>query len=120
MARGPAAEMRAVRRIPRAALLGYLWKMALEFEWDPTKAEANLTKHGVPFDEAVTAFADPHGRVVADPRHSVGELRFAILGLSNAGRLLAVMFTERGERIRLISARKATRRERADYEENPS
>ena len=94
--------------------------MTAEFEWDPRKAAANLTKHGVGFDEAVTVFRDPNGRIVTDPRHSVGEERLALLGLSERGRLLAVMFTERGNRIRLISARKVTRRERTDYEETSS
>ena len=91
--------------------------MALRFEWDPAKAAANLAKHGVSFDEAATAFGDPLGRVVPDPRHSVGEERLALLALSARERLLAVMFTERGEVIRIISARLATRHERRDYEE---
>jgi uncharacterized protein len=91
--------------------------MALAFEWDPQKAAANERKHGVTFDEAVTAFGDPFGTVVDDPRHSVGETRLVLLGYSQANRLLAVMFTERGDRIRLISARTAIRRERKDYEE---
>ena len=93
--------------------------MPLRFEWDPGKAAANLAKHGVSFDEASTAFGDPLGRVVPDPRHSVGEERLALLAVSLRGRLLAVMFTERerGEVIRIISARLATRHERRDYEE---
>jgi uncharacterized protein len=91
--------------------------MTFAFEWDPQKAAANERKHGVTFDEAVTAFGDPLGTVVDDPRHSVGEVRLVLLGYSQATRLLAVMFTERGDRIRLISARTATRRERKDYEE---
>jgi uncharacterized DUF497 family protein len=91
--------------------------MAFTFEWDPRKAVANARKHGVSFDEAATAFADPSGLVVDDPRHSVGEVRVALLGHSESGRLLAVMFTERGDRIRLISARRATRREHRQYEE---
>lgn len=70
------------------------------------------------FDEAATAFADPFGIVVDDPRHSVDEPRVALLGRSESSRLLAVMFTERGDRIRLISARKATRREHRHYEES--
>ena len=73
--------------------------------------------YGVTFDEAATAFADPFGIVVDDPRHSVDETRVALLGHSESSRLLAVMFTERGDRIRLISARKATRREHRHYEE---
>ena len=91
--------------------------MAFTFEWDPRKAAANERKHRVTFDEAATAFADPFGVVVDDPRHSVDEVRVALLGHSTSNRLLAVMFTERGDRIRLISARKATRREHRHYEE---
>ena len=91
--------------------------MALTFEWDPQKAAANVRKHGVTFDEAATAFGDPFGSVTDDPRHSQSEGRDVLLGCSQANRLLAVMFTERGDRIRLISARTATRRERKDYEE---
>ena len=91
--------------------------MAFTFEWDPQKANANARKHGVTFDEAVTAFGDPFGLIVDDPRHSETEPRAVLLGYSRAGRLLAVMFTERGDRLRLISARPATRRERRHYEE---
>jgi len=91
--------------------------MALAFEWDRRKAQANLRKHGVAFAEAMTVFQDPLGRLVDDWRHSVGEERYALLGTSTAGRLIAVMFTERGERIRLISARRATPSERQHYEE---
>jgi len=93
--------------------------MAFAFEWDPRKAASNARKHRVTFDEAVTAFVDPFGRIVEDPRHSTVEPRFVLLGHSEHHRLLAVLFTERGDRIRLISARKATRRERHDYEEGP-
>ena len=92
--------------------------MALEFEWDPAKAIANLRKHRVTFPEAMTAFADPLGGVQDDPAHSVSEARFVLLGRSSRGRLLAVMFTERGtDRVRLVSARPATRSERRSYEE---
>jgi uncharacterized DUF497 family protein len=91
--------------------------MAFTFEWDPRKALANEHKHGVTFDEAATAFEDPLGIVTDDPRHSAGEERMVLLAYSEATRLLAVMFTERGDRIRLISARTATRREHRDYEE---
>jgi uncharacterized DUF497 family protein len=75
------------------------------------------TKTRVTFDEAATTFGDPFGSVTDDPRHSVDERRQVLLGYSQANRLLAVMFTERGDRIRLISAQTATRRERKDYEE---
>lgn len=91
--------------------------MALTFEWDAEKAASNVAKHGVAFDEAATVFADPLGRIVADPRHSMGEDRLVLLGHSHHNRLLAVMFTERGEVIRLISARPATRQERRDHDE---
>lgn len=91
--------------------------MALEFEWNPAKAAANVVKHGVSFEEASTVFGDRLSLTTPDPRHSQGEARFAILGLSARNRLLAVYFAERGERIRIISARQATRRERTDYEE---
>lgn len=91
--------------------------MAMTFEWDPAKARANLRKHGVSFTEALTVFKDPLGRLVPDLRHSVGEDRFALLGVSEQNRILAVMFTERGERIRLFSARLATKSERRSYEE---
>jgi len=89
----------------------------LNIEWDPRKAARNLAKHGVSFQEAATVFGDPLGRMVTDPRHSVEEERYVLLGLSRQQRLLAVMFAERGEAIRLISARGATRRERRNYEE---
>jgi uncharacterized DUF497 family protein len=92
--------------------------MALTFEWDARKAAANLAKHSVSFDEAVTVFADPLGRLEDDDRHSGSEVRLVLLGRSSADRLLAVMFTDRGaERLRLISARQATRSERQQYEE---
>jgi len=91
--------------------------MDLEFEWDPRKAAANLRKHGVAFEEAATAFADPHSITIADPDHAVGEDRFVLVGRSAGQRLLVVIHLERGERIRLISARLAAGRERRAYEE---
>jgi uncharacterized protein len=91
--------------------------LALEFEWDPQKAAVNLAKHDVSFEEAATVFGDPLGRIVADPRHSSGEERFVLLGLSHDRRLLAVMFVDRSGTIRIISARRATRAERRNYEE---
>ena len=90
--------------------------MALKFEWDPEKAAKNLAKHGVSFGEAETVFGDPWGRITTDPRHSAEEERYALLGQSREGRLLTVMFAERADAIRLISARRATPRERRDYE----
>lgn len=90
--------------------------MAFAFEWDPTKAAANVAKHGVSFEEASTVFADPLSSVVADADHSLREERLVIFGVSDRGRVLAVMFTERGPRVRVISAREATRPERGAYE----
>ena len=91
--------------------------MALRFEWDPEKAAENLANHGLSFEEAATVFGDPLGRIVDDPRNSTDEPRYVLLGHSERQQLLAVMFTERAKAIRLISARKATRRERREYEE---
>ena len=96
---------------------GLAFAMALTFEWDAEKAKRNVTKHGVSFDEAATAFADPLGQLVDDPRHSVAEKRLVLLGHSHRQRLLAIMFAERGDTIRVISARLATRQEQRDYEE---
>lgn len=81
------------------------------------KAAANLKGHGVPFGEAATVFQDPLAKVHADPDHSIGERREILVGHSARGRLLLVAFTGRGSRIRIISARATTRRERRDYEE---
>ena len=89
----------------------------LKIEWDPRKAAINRAKHTVSFEEAVTVFGDPLGRITDDPRHSQLEERYVLLGRSERQRLLVVMFTERAQAIRLISARKATRRERREYEE---
>jgi uncharacterized DUF497 family protein len=83
----------------------------------PTKTAANLAKHEVSFEEAATVFGDPLGRIVADPRHSSEEERLVLLGLSQDQHCLAVMYVERGEPIRIISARRATRRERRNNEE---
>lgn len=91
--------------------------MALRLEWDPEKAANNLLKHGVSFDEAVSVFADPLGKIVEDRRHSIGEQRFVLLGHSEQRHLLAIMFTDRGKVVRLISARTTTRHERRAYEE---
>ena len=89
----------------------------LRFEWDPWKAAGNLAKHGVSFEEAATVFGDPLGRIASDPRHSMEEERFVVLGLSRGRHFPAVMFAERGEAVRLISARRATPGERRKYEE---
>ena len=91
--------------------------MPYRFEWDAEKARENLRKHGVSFDEAVTAFSDQLSSLLPDPDHSVGEERYLVMGQSTRGRLLVVSFVERPPRTRIISARLATRRERQDYEE---
>ena len=91
--------------------------MALRFVWDPRKALANQRWHGVDFTEVETAFDDLLSITIPDPHHSTEELRFLLLGLSSRGRLLVVAHTERGDAIRLISARRANRRERRTYEE---
>lgn len=91
--------------------------MGLVFEWDERKARDNLRKHGVSFEEASTVFADPLSSTIADEEHSAMEERSVIIGESNRLRLLVVVFTDRDERIRIISARLPTRRERRDYEE---
>jgi uncharacterized DUF497 family protein len=86
------------------------------FEWDPEKAKQNLARHGVSFEEASTAFSDPLSLTIFDPDHSAEEDRFVLLGASDKGRLLVVAHTDRDERIRIISARLATGRERRSYE----
>ena len=91
--------------------------MGLTFEWDENKADRNLKKHGVSFEEASTVFGDPLSLTIGDPLHSEEEDRFVILGESHRRRFLVVVFTERGESIRIISARLASRRERKQYEE---
>ncbi len=88
----------------------------MRFEWDSRKAASNRAKHGISFEEAGTVFADPLGRIIEDPRHSEGEQRYVLLGHSQEQRLVAVMFTERDEAIRIISARLATQQERRNYE----
>ena len=91
--------------------------MGYTFEWSREKADANLKKHGVTFDEASTVFGDPLAMLMPDPDHSVGEMRYLLLGMSNRRRLLVVAFAERPPRTRLISARRAGRRERKRDEE---
>jgi len=92
--------------------------MGLLFEWDPKKARLNIKRHKISFDEASTAFRDPLSRTIDDPLHSDDEERFVLIGQSIRGRLLVVVHTERGDRIRIISARLATNKERIRYEEN--
>lgn len=88
----------------------------LEFEWDPEKERQNIKKHGVSFHEAQSAFADDLSLTIQDPDHSEGELRHVHLGVSSNGRLLVVSHTERVDRIRLISARRATHSEARAYQ----
>ena len=88
----------------------------MEFEWDPDKERTNIERHGVDFTEAATAFGDPLEVTISDPNHSVGEFRFLSLGHSSLDRVLVVSYTEREERIRMISARTASPRERRQYE----
>lgn len=90
--------------------------MSIQFEWNPDKAEKNVQKHQVSFNEAATVFGDPLSMTFHDPDHSIEEDRYITVGLSRLGKLLIVAHTDRGERIRIISARKATRRERKFYE----
>jgi uncharacterized DUF497 family protein len=87
-----------------------------EFEWDPYKAAANLQRHGVSFEEAATVFDDELALTVPDAAHSYDELREFTIGVSRTGRLIAMAHTLRGDRIRIISARPAERRERRQYE----
>ncbi|MFN8473370.1 MAG: BrnT family toxin [Anaerolineae bacterium] len=89
----------------------------MEFAWDPEKAQRNFQKHGVTFAEAATVFRDPLGVTVPDLDHSENEDRYLTVGLSNLSRLLIVAHTDRGGRIRIISARELTRREREAYEQ---
>jgi uncharacterized DUF497 family protein len=91
--------------------------MPLNFEWDGRKAKANVAKHGVSFEEAATVFADPLSLTIPDPDHSQVEERFIILGKSQTGKLLVVVHTERDDNLRIISARRASRRERKNHEE---
>ncbi len=92
--------------------------MSLTFEWDSEKARLNHKVHGVTFLEALTVFGDRLGRISDDPHHAWDERRSLLMGLSSRGTLLVVVFADRGERIRIISARRATHHERTEYEES--
>lgn len=89
--------------------------MGLRFEWDRLKAEANLRKHGVSFEEGKTLFGDPDEMMLEDPDHSVTENRLISVGKAASGEVMLASYTETGTTIRLISVRKATRSERAAY-----
>lgn len=90
---------------------------ASDVEWDERKNRLNQNKHGVSFEEAATVFLDPLEITIDDPDHAISEHRFVSVGQSLSGRLLVVSYAERANRIRIITARKPTRRERSDYEE---
>lgn len=91
--------------------------MQLSFEWHAAKAESNLRRHKVSFDEAATVFADTLSITIADPDHSAWETRFIQIGMSYRRRLIVVSYTERDDRIRIISARRPTPTEQQQYEE---
>jgi len=90
----------------------------LIFEWDKKKADQNIRKHGISLEEAATVFGDPFSITIYDPLHSQDEDSSVILGTSNKNRVLVVIHTDRQDRIRIISARKATKKERKQYESN--
>jgi uncharacterized protein len=89
----------------------------MRFEWDDNKAESNLLRHGITFEEAVTVFADPYLLLTEDSKHSEQEEREWAMGEAENGSMIVVVFTMRGEQIRIMSARKATKIERKKYEE---
>jgi len=91
-------------------------RLSLTFEWDEKKADDSLRKHGVSFDEAKTVFNDPFSVTIYDPDHSSDEQRYIDIGLSSKGRLIVVSYSERSERIRIISSRGATKKEKGEYE----
>jgi len=90
----------------------------LLFEWDPNKAKENLETHGISFDEASTDFGGTLSLAIYDPLHFEEEDRFILIGNSHRNRLLVIVHAERAENVRIISARKATKKERKQYEEN--
>lgn len=91
--------------------------MAIKFEWDRKKAQVNKRKHGITFEEASTIFGDILSITIPDPAHSIAEFRFITIGTSIYNRLIVVVHTERNDVIRIISARKATRNEKKEYEQ---
>lgn len=92
-------------------------KIKLTFEWDEKKARANLAKHRISFENAATVFGDPNAITIYDDSHSTNEHRYATMGYTIQGSLIVVTHTDRGNRIRIISARKTTAREKRNYEE---
>jgi len=89
----------------------------MKFEWNSEKAARNLEKHGVSFPEAATVFSDPLSATFPDPDHSIVESRYVTIGISRLRQILVVAHTDRDDRLRIISARKATRQERRFYEQ---
>lgn len=89
----------------------------MQFEWDPVKAAANLKRHRVTFHEAAAVLNDPLSTTFPDEAHSEDEARFVTIGTSRRGSVLVVAHTERNDTVRIISARRATRREREFYEQ---
>lgn len=90
----------------------------MRFSWDKSKNEPNIQKHGISFDEASSVFLDNFARIIDDPDHSVDEARFIIIGFSQTLRVLTVVYTDKSDNeIRIISARKATKNERKQYQE---
>lgn len=107
--------------VGRQTILGatparWAYDQSVKFEWDRKKAGSNLEKHGVSFEEGSSVFGDPLAGTIPDPLHAAGEARFVTMGHSDAGRLVVVVHADRGERVRLISARPATPAERKRYE----
>ena len=88
----------------------------LNFEWNPEKAESNIRKHGVTFEEGAMVLRDPLSSTTYDPDHSHEEERFLTIGSSDLGKILVVSHVDRGDKIRIISVRRATRREQRAYE----
>jgi len=92
--------------------------VGLQFEWDEKKAQSNLRKHGISFEEATTAFGDTLSITIDDPLHSQDEDRLILIGLSEALKTLVVVHVEKRDTVRIISARKASKNEKQFYEEN--
>ena len=92
----------------------------MQFEWDPEKAAANVKRRRISFNEAASVLEDPLSTTFPDEAHSEDEMRFLTIGASHRGRVLVVAHTERNDTIRIISARRATRREREFYEQGES
>jgi len=92
--------------------------VGLQFEWDDKKAQSNLLKHGISFEEATTAFRDTLSITIDDPLHSHNEDRLILIGLSEDLKTLVVVHVEKRDTIRIVSARKASKKEKQFYEEN--